>query len=461
MDAEEEAEADLMKKKRDEERLAETRRQTRLLQKYRYSIADPHTDVQTDPMAEKLRYLRGELKADVGCHRFGSFEFWSFALIFFMMLWLRIYTHYLAQYLFVEGNDVVVTSFDIKAYMCITRYNEATADLAVQIGASIIGTVANAAIFLILMLFAWMVQLGTRVFPDTFSRILLSWGIVTMLDPLLILLVDLCSENWAHGDAFKLYHYYLRTEGNGVPGVLLTIAIFLFAMVVCMFLLYQYLLFLHANGRILDLYSRIHGDDGNFFIPQDFELSLRTLRWIITKERRSATGALHTKSKISVTSYTVRDHLDPTFKATTMHLAIFKQPFNGEEQLYRHFVRQPDGAILEVFDNVEAVGMDEYKKLEERFAQKNAGDAGAEHSASHPGGVVRRGGQNGAGTPLHAPSAAGGSNPFGEANKGKFGSAASQMKNNATQLGNEMQNGGNVGASGRGGRLQSLSEQGY
>jgi len=452
LDAEEEAEAELMKKKRDDERLAETRRQTRLLQKYRYSIADPHADVQTDPLREKLRYLRSELRADLGLHRIATFEFWSFILIFFLMLWLRVYTHYLAQYLFVEGNGVVVTDFVIRAYICFTEYNATTADLAVEIGASIIGTAANAAIFLVLMAFAWMVQAGTRVFPDTFSRILLSWGVVTTLDPLLILLVDLCDQNWTYGDAFKLYNYYKRHEGNGVPGILLTIAIFLFAMVVCLFLLYQYLLFLHANGRILDIHNRIHGDDGNFFIPQDFELSLRTLRWILTKERRSGTGALRVKSKISVTSYTVRDHLDPNFRATTMHLAIFKQPLNGEEQLFRHFVRQPDGAILEIFDSVEAVGMDEYKKLEERFSKDN--DAGANQNKASE--LVRRGqnaNSSGGGTPIAS------SNPFGEANK-KFGSANSTMKNNATQLGNELNTPTSFSQRG-GSRLQPLSEQGY
>lgn len=49
------------------------------------------------------------------------------------------------------------------------------------------------------------------------------------------------------------------------------------------------------------------------------------------------------RTQVSVTSYTVRDHLDPKFKATTIHVAIYKQPLTGEEQLFRHFIRQPDG----------------------------------------------------------------------------------------------------------------------
>ncbi len=372
LDQVQEAEAEALKAKNEAIKLEEARRQTRLLQKYRYAISDPNTSRPQNPLKEKLRYISCELKADLGLHRIATFEFWSFIILLFLMIWLRMYVHYLGEYLFLQGSDVVISGVDIRPHTVYIRYSQSTTSLATEIVTSFIGVLANQAVFLVLTILSFLFQRGTGIFPDTFSRIMLSYGLSTLADPLLILLVDVCDTYWS-GDSFKLYNYYEATEMNGIPGILLTVALTLALIAVSAFILYQYLLLVHANGRMLDLHHRLHGDEGCFFIPQDFEISLRTLRWIITKTRRAGTGMLGAKNKISVTSYTVKDHLDPSFEATTIHLAIFKQPLTGEEQLFRHFVRQPDGAILEIFDNVEAAGLDEYKKLEQRLGKKHTG----------------------------------------------------------------------------------------
>jgi len=34
---------------------------------------------------------------------------------------------------------------------------------------------------------------------------------------------------------------------------------------------------------MLDVYFRLHGDESSFFMPDDMELSVRTLRWIVMK----------------------------------------------------------------------------------------------------------------------------------------------------------------------------------
>jgi len=370
LDLQQEAEAERVKAEREQLRLEEARRQTRLLQKYRYAIVDPNADVPQNAMAEKWRYIKGELRNEIGLHRIGTFEYWAFMLILFLMLWLRIYIHYLGEYLFLSGSGVTITRADIRFYTVYLGYNSSTIDLATELVTSFIGVVANQAIFFVLILLSYLIQKTIRIYPEMFSRIMLSYGIATLADPLLILLFDICDTYWS-GDHFKLYNYYESRESNGVPGILLALAIGLFELALSGFMLYEYLLIIHANGRMLDLHRRLHGDEGSFFIPQDFEISVRTLRWIITKARRAGTGMLGAKNKIAVTSYTVRDHADPSFEATTIHLAIFKQPFNGEEQLFRHFVRQPDGAIVEIFDNVEAAGIDEYKKLEKRLDAKH------------------------------------------------------------------------------------------
>ncbi len=54
------------------------------------------------------------------------------------------------------------------------------------------------------------------------------------------------------------------------------------------------------NGRMLDVHHRLHGDETQFFLPHDFEISVRTLRWILTKARRAGTSVHGAKNKVGV-----------------------------------------------------------------------------------------------------------------------------------------------------------------
>jgi hypothetical protein len=50
--------------------------------------------------------------------------------------------------------------------------------------------------------------------------------------------------------------------------------------------LYQYSFKLHMNGRLLDVYHRLHCGEGRFVVPLDMEVSARELRRIIDETRR-------------------------------------------------------------------------------------------------------------------------------------------------------------------------------
>jgi hypothetical protein len=49
----------------------------------------------------KLRYLSLELFGDLVPYLFGSFEFYITVFMYLFTFWMRIYVHYLAQYLYV------------------------------------------------------------------------------------------------------------------------------------------------------------------------------------------------------------------------------------------------------------------------------------------------------------------------------------------------------------------------
>ena len=49
------------------------------------------------------------------------------------------------------------------------------------------------------------------------------------------------------------------------------------------FLFYFYLIWIHMNGRVIDLYIRLNGDINAFFIPRDDEVSINYLKWVCHK----------------------------------------------------------------------------------------------------------------------------------------------------------------------------------
>ena len=100
----------------------------------------------------------------------------------------------------------------------------------------------------------------------------------TLLDPLLLFLVDISYSNYEcekssdacrtdytssmctcyEGDFVKLFN---RTgeEGSGVTGAVLTLIIYSACAVISAFVLYEYFVYIHKDARILDLWRRIKG----------------------------------------------------------------------------------------------------------------------------------------------------------------------------------------------------------
>lgn len=116
----------------------------------------------------KLRFLYLEIFGDFASHNFGSFEFYTTLMVFLFALWLRIYIHYLAQYLFIQVMEsgkmnlfkiiiifllfqslgTPVYSFHLGAIQILFKYSSASISTAAEVGIVAIGTIANLCIFI-------------------------------------------------------------------------------------------------------------------------------------------------------------------------------------------------------------------------------------------------------------------------------------------------------------------------
>jgi hypothetical protein len=74
-------------------------------------------------------------------------------------------------------------------------------------------------------------------------------------------------------------------EGSGITGAFITLLIYLCVGIISLFLLYEYLVDVHRDGRILDLWRRVNAPAEEFFLPDDFEVSHEELLDVIQKAR--------------------------------------------------------------------------------------------------------------------------------------------------------------------------------
>uniref|UniRef100_A0A0G4HE00 Uncharacterized protein n=1 Tax=Chromera velia CCMP2878 TaxID=1169474 RepID=A0A0G4HE00_9ALVE len=247
---------------------------------------------------------------------------------------------------------------------------------------------------LIILLMAWLRiyvhYLGAYILLKA-ARVINAFGLVTVLDPVLILIVDCATLNFTRGDAFRLYNIFLDREGNGAVGAIVTAFIFITMSFFCLFCYYTYLLNLHLNGRIRDVYNRLVGEVGNFFVPFDSEVSERQLRFVCmkAKEWQGITGEVR---KIEVTDYVVRDEdkLGPEERST--HIAIFTvSKDKTTKRLYRHFLRLPEGAICEMPSDqpldLAHTGPQLLDAIADHVAEEQARKTGQQGGAGSPGSI--------------------------------------------------------------------------
>jgi hypothetical protein len=194
--------------------------------------------------------------------------------------------HYFGQFLACIFLGVPVTRFEAKIYKIRIEY--AGFSLAQEVGVIAGGTLLNSAAFILMITAAYVVKKATGTWPRRYYQIICYYGIYTVLDPLLILVIDICDyTTFADSDWGKFYTWYKETEGSGIVGIYLTFFLYVSLIVVNSTLFYFYMIWIHQNGRILDLYKRLQGKSTSFFVPGDQEVSKKYLQWVMSRVMKS------------------------------------------------------------------------------------------------------------------------------------------------------------------------------
>ncbi|XP_035825164.1 uncharacterized protein LOC101851493 [Aplysia californica] len=329
---------------------------------------------------KKMSYVARQFFAELGLSQWRSRDFWAMLILMIIVFWIRLYLHYIGQWLFLSAIDIPINEFTFLPHTVTLNYQATLLEAKQEIAVVVLGPMMNVLVFSFLVFFAWVVPKFMGVLPDMGSKFIMAYGILTFFDPLLICIVDSILGRYEDqaiepiADFAKLYWHFKKAQGEGLPGIFLPIFLYTFTSFFAVSILYMYFLRLHNNGRLLDVYWRLHGDEDQFFQPYDLEISNQELSYICRKSEqwRGEEGA---RRKVAVYDYIwEEDEIDDESvwheenqeereerqqrKEITTHVSIHTVHLDGLRELYRHFLRLPDGAIVEVFGDMSIPGMD-------------------------------------------------------------------------------------------------------
>lgn len=201
------------------------------------------------------------------------------------------------------------------------------------------GPLGTMIMFLFFVLVTHVSYKYNNCFPKSFAKFVVWFGFGAIADPFMIAVIDIASQNNA-GDIYKIYNYYLKADGSGIAGIFVVLIIYAAIFIFNLLIFYNYIVFLHMNGRLQDIYVRLTGDPKAFFIPGDNEMSLKHLLWVYHT-------AINNMYRIIVNYVDFHNNMGKKHNFLFLNISIFGE--KGSSLLhYRTFIRDEKAVIREI-----------------------------------------------------------------------------------------------------------------
>ncbi|PKU45721.1 hypothetical protein llap_3985 [Limosa lapponica baueri] len=240
-------------------------------------------------VVERFHFVVYAAFSELGPARWRSRDFWLLVLLVVLLWFVRLYLHYLSQWLFLQTISVPVTKFQLFPHTVELCYQNSLLLTSEELVMVVVGPLTLNAGLLLMVLIRWGCQQLFDSFPSFLSKFIMALGLWTVLDPLAVFIVDSVLGRLGNSvekpiaDAAKLYWVFLRAEESGIPGALITVMLYTILFIISSTVLYLYFLRLHSEGWLLDVFQRIHGEEGTFFVPLDLEISNQELSYIMKR----------------------------------------------------------------------------------------------------------------------------------------------------------------------------------
>ncbi|GBG33087.1 Hypothetical Protein FCC1311_093112 [Hondaea fermentalgiana] len=301
----------------------------------------------------QLSYLSQEAIGALQLQRMRVNEGWMLLLLTAASFYIRMFAHYGGQYVYLRsGGYGAAYSFQVLPFKCVIKFADSGMPLYHLVNLVVAGSFAVLVAFSFVALVSLVLQLLLGRLPGLLHKFVLLLGIMTLLDPIITILVDgaagqiSCENFCAFGkhasdcfcsdtESWRVISYFYAHEGSVLNAVYLLLLVYSTMLCMGSLVLALYMVFVHRDGRSHDLYRRLFGAEGVFFVPDDTEVSSvyvnqlwhRSLQW---KGPRGLTREVSTST-----------HNDRT------DLEIFEISRDGSRALWRVFTHLPNGMMVE------------------------------------------------------------------------------------------------------------------
>lgn len=316
-------------------------------EQYQFSVTGPDGLKGRWEGWKRFKYIISEVFQDLGfkIKKASYNQIWLSLSILLFCLWICRLTHYFGQWCLLSAIGIDIHDFSVFWVTFTLKY---ASDLyfGTILGFIIAGTLFSWLVFGIFMLIAFLCYWYKNYFPSIGYRIGALYGLAIMLDPIVTLIESIIrsplQDDWKR-DPFLMSIYFEENASSNFYGPVVTFLIYTVIMTLSIFLVNVYLIYIHMNGRILDTYNRINSLESEFFIPLDQEVGERYLKWVVKKAHSYRTIEGDTR-KVAAVEYTERIK-----NQSYWHITIYN--IGKRRSLYRHFMRLPNGTIMELSTN--------------------------------------------------------------------------------------------------------------
>ncbi|XP_075172189.1 uncharacterized protein LOC142243871 [Anomaloglossus baeobatrachus] len=240
-------------------------------------------------MAKHATFVIWAVFSELDMGQWRSHDFWSIMLMMALMWFIRLYLHYCTQWLFLQAISIPIFTFTFYPHTVELTYQHSLMHTREELFMIVVGPMSLNVSMLLMILLRWSCQILFHSFPTILSKFIIALGLWTVLDPLAVFIVDSFLGRLSYSvekpiaDAAKLYWLFIRIEQSGTPGILITLLIYTMILIISCSILYLYLLRIHKESWILDIFQRVTSDEGVCHVPYDMEISNQELSHIVRK----------------------------------------------------------------------------------------------------------------------------------------------------------------------------------
>ncbi|EHB10730.1 Orofacial cleft 1 candidate gene 1 protein [Heterocephalus glaber] len=180
------------------------------LEKHQFSVCSSVAGGSgSGDLFKHLHFVKVSVFSELQFAQWQSQGFWYAILLLASLCFLRLCLHYLGQWLFLQAISAPVTKFHLYPYMVELCYPTSSLSITEELAVIVVGPLMLNTVIFLLVLIRWGCQLLFASCPDVLSKLIITMGLWTVLDPLAVFIVDIflgsydMNGKWFEKDVLK------------------------------------------------------------------------------------------------------------------------------------------------------------------------------------------------------------------------------------------------------------------